>query len=362
MSKKIIFHYAGPFYEEENNAEKIRPKRMYEAFKNLGYDITLMIGSYSERNKIFQNIKNNIEEYSFIYSENRTLPLRLSGKKHLPILLKNCDFKLFKLAKKKDIPIGVFYRDIYWDYPSFKEEVGYFKHLLSIPFYHEELKFYSKYANITFVPSKSFIHRVEKKYSANYIPLFPGCEVIKLDEVLNVEKKINAIYVGSIRPPFYDISDLIDKMSNIQTSNLSLTIITRERDYNNTKHYYKFSTNVEVLHLTGNKLKEKLQESNISIINLSTVAYMELCMPMKLFEAIGAGLPIVSYGDNPVSDYVKENNIGWVVDEKSKENIFAKLLQNPQEIMDKTKKVCEIRKKHTWEKRAEQVIKNLINK
>ena len=358
--KKIIFHYAGAFYDTLDTGEKVRPRMMYEAFKSSGYEVLEIVGTYQERKKIFEEIKNRINEFEFIYSENRTLPLRLSGKKHLPVFLGNCDFDLFRLGHKHNIPIGVFYRDIYWDYPTFSQEIGYLKHLLAKPFYREELKLYAKYADIVFTPSTRFIERIDHKQHTAYYPLPPGGSITDTNAELHHLQSVNIAYVGSINPPIYDVSVLLENIAEFRKDELNLTIFTRESDLLKTKNYYIFPQNSNVRHLSGEALKKQLSKFDISMIYFKPSDYRRLCMPLKLFESIGAGLPIISYGDSAVSDFVRENDIGWVVSEDDKENIFEYLINNRNEIAEKRKNVLAIRSEHTWEKRAKEVADQLL--
>ena len=362
--KKIIFHYCGPFYDVLDAGEKKRPKRMYEAFCQLGYDVCLINGTYSERKEKFNIIKNNLDSFEFIYSENSTLPLRCSGIKHLPVY-KNIDIELYKLAKKCKIPHGVFCRDIYWCYRDFIKEVGILKYLISIPFYLEEMKLYRNYADTVFVPSIRFAENLPIVDKRKCIALPPaGDDIIKLNTRNNVcfGLKLRLIYVGSVAPPFYDVSMLLKNIQCYKDS-LHLTIVTREDAWNKfSDHYGNVENNIEVLHLSGNELKNKLKECHISVIYLQETKYRKLAMPLKLFEAIGVGLPVISYGDCAVSDFVKENNIGWCVYPDDKKNIFEYLVEHPEEIEKKKKKVLAIQDSHTWKARAEKVATILTTK
>lgn len=357
--RKIIFHYPGLFYDVLNTGEKKRPKMMYEAFLQLGFEVTAIVGTYQERKSIFRSIKNEISEYDFLYSENSTLPLRFTGAKHLPIFFNNSDFKLFKLVKKNNIPSAVFFRDIYWNFPGFRQKIGCLKYLLSMPFYKEELQFYANNVNKIFVPSEKFINITSAIQSANYSILPPA---FKLYTPANnkLSNTIKLIYVGSIAPPIYDISNLLNALESLGNTRFELTIVTRKNDWQQYNNYYKIQKTTKVLHIDGKELQKHLRLSDISLIYLKQNDYRKMCMPLKLFEAIGYGLPVISYGDSAVSDFVKENNIGWVVSENSQKNIFEYILKSPDEIKEKRENVEAIQEQHTWQKRAKKVAEVLI--
>jgi len=360
VNRKIIFHYPGPFYDVLDTGEKKRPKRMYEAFCELGYDVYSIIGNYSERKIKIKAIEDQLDEFEFIYSENTNLPLRFSGKRHIPIW-GNADFKLYKLAYKKKIPHGVFCRDIYWLYKDFIKEVGYLKYLLALPFYLEELKLYNSYCHKVFVPSQRFIDSLIFINKRKCVSLPPAGRISQVQDTLvynSGDSPLKFIYVGSVNPPFYDLTLLLKEIKQFNKS-IKLTIVTREDVWNKFSEYYSpLPSNVEVMHITGIKLEKKIHEAHLSIIYLIETQYRKLAMPIKFFEAIGYQVPVISYGDSAVSDFIKKYDIGWVVNSNDT-NIFKYLLQNPEEIENKRKNISRICSEHTWEKRAERVVEVL---
>ena len=112
----IIFHHPLPLEENPKSASRIRPLRMLESFRKLGCRVDLVTGYSSERKHRIKMIKNNIKDgikYDFLYAESSTMPTLLTDRHHLP-LHPFMDWFFFRFCKKNDIPIGLFYRDIYW--------------------------------------------------------------------------------------------------------------------------------------------------------------------------------------------------------------------------------------------------------
>jgi len=58
--KRIIFHYPLPLNPEAASASGIRPFKMIEAFKSLGYHVDLVTGYSRERKIQIKKIKKNI--------------------------------------------------------------------------------------------------------------------------------------------------------------------------------------------------------------------------------------------------------------------------------------------------------------
>jgi glycosyltransferase involved in cell wall biosynthesis len=355
---KMIFHYPGPFFDNPDTGEKIRPQMMLKAFQELGLDVTPIYGDYCERKSIFNSIKNSISSFDFIYSENSNLPLRLTNKFRIPTI-SSVDFKLFNIARRLNVPTAVFYRDIYWKFPFFKTEHGLFKSSFGTLFYKNELNLYSCCADIIFVPSDNFAKIMPLTDKCKIIPLPPAAKNRNSFKHNKNNTKLHILYVGSISPPTYDLSLLIDFFSQSEKESINLTVITRHNDIEKFNGYYKLLNNIKIQTASGEQLMKHYQAADISVVFFKSDEYRKLCMPLKLFESIEYGLPIISYGDTAASSFIKTNNIGWVVDENSKDNIFCHLLNNPDEIKLKTDNVIKIKKEHTWIKRAETVIARL---
>lgn len=163
--KRCIFHIPNHIEFEGKSGSNIRPIKMLEAFKNIGYEVDYVMGYGKERKESIKKIKNNIRngiKYEFLYSESSTMPTLLTEKKHLPTY-PFLDFGFFRFCKKNKIKIGLFYRDIHWKFDIYRKAVPFFKRCVSIPFYRYDLKMYKKTLDILYLPTE----RVKK-----YIPKF----------------------------------------------------------------------------------------------------------------------------------------------------------------------------------------------
>ncbi len=300
--KKIIFHYPGPFYKTLDGGEKKRPFMMCQAFEELGYEVYKIIGTRKERRQNLSKIIENINNFDFIYSENSTLPLALCGKYHLPAFF-SPDYELFRIAYKKEIPIGVFYRDIFWKYSEYKKQIGMLKYLFSIPFYKSELSLYTKYCRKIFFPShevSDLLPSVTKQF------ILPPAENMHKFVHKSKSKTLDLIYVGSIAPPKYNLSLLFNLLLKINSSKVKLTLITRKNEWNSYKKFYKIPQCVKFIEADGDNLSEYYNNSDIALLCFNPDEYMQIALPQKLFEAIGYGKPIISFGNTAASRFIKK--------------------------------------------------------
>jgi hypothetical protein len=151
--KKMIFHLPFEPDRKRNSASNLRPFWMLDSFKELGYQVEVVMGNGITRKKQITKIKKDILEgqiFDFVYSESSTMPTLLTESHHLP-LFPFLDFGFFRFLKKQKIPIGLFYRDIHWRFDQYK--VHPLKKWISRLFYQYDFKEYKKSLDVIFLPS-----------------------------------------------------------------------------------------------------------------------------------------------------------------------------------------------------------------
>ena len=257
---KMIFHYPGPFYEQLDSGEKKRPKKLRNAFENIGCEVIEFVGPRKTREKNLEYIVKNLNQLDFVYSENSTLPLALTEPSHIP-KWPCVDYRFFRAVHQRKIPIGVFYRDLYWQFPSFSKSVHWLKALFAIPFYKNELKLYAKTAKVVFVPSIEF---------AKILPIIPPKKIVELppggDPIHCLPERnrdeIGLVYVGSVAPPIYDISEMLAEFTRLKNLPIKCTIYARKDDWDKHKFYYSVPENVNISHCSGSQLEKKTGASS----------------------------------------------------------------------------------------------------
>ena len=84
-------------------------------------------------------------------------------------------------------------------------------------------------------------------------------------------------------------------------------------------------------------------------------------MPLKLFEYMSYGKPMISSKGTATGDFIEKNKIGWQIDYNKADilSVLKKLSWNFTEIEMKQKEVLNILDENTWVSRAEKIISNL---
>jgi glycosyltransferase involved in cell wall biosynthesis len=354
--KRIIFHHPVAV-DGESSGSQIRPLKMLEAFRAIGYEVDEVMGYIKDRKKAIKKIKQNIGngvKYDFLYSESSTMPTALTEPHHLPIA-PFFDFNFFKFCKNNEIKIGLFYRDIYWVFNEYKESLSYLKYKLANYFYRFDLKMYNRYIDILYLPSLKMNNYLPIEFKKEVRALPPAIELKKIEH--KSSKSIEFIYVGGISS-LYDLKLFSSVVYDYKDMKFHLCI--RRNEWENIQDDYdKF--NPKVYHLLGEALSKVYQKSNIAIYFIKPNKLWEFAMGVKLFEYISYKKPIIAVKNTAVGNFIEKNNIGWVINYKEEElkELLIKLKKEPILIEEKIKNIEKIIPYNTWEARAKQVAKEL---
>lgn len=370
-NKRCIFHIPNNVRIIGDSGSQIRPLKMLQAFKNIGYEVDVVMGYGRERKSSIKRIKGNIQngiKYDFVYSESSTMPTLLTEPSHIPIYI-DLDFGFLAFCKKNNIPIGLFYRDIHWKFPAYKQHVKGVKRIVATAAYKYDLKRYTRLLDYMYCPSKKM---------KNYIPtdtfscscqfeVLPSGAVYDENEIQKQENKFSTImedssnkiklfYVGGIIG-IYKLEELLKGIRNLEF--IELTICCRKFEWEKVKSGYEklLTNNVTIIHESGQALEKYYNEAHIGIAYFQPSDYMNMAMPVKIFEYIGHTLPILGTQNTAFGDFIKDNQIGWSVkyDATEVKKLMVYLNDNFEEIVRKHHNVVNILKANTWEQRAIKV-------
>lgn len=116
-------------------------------------------------------------------------------------------------------------------------------------------------------------------------------------------------------------------------------------------------TNMNVVHASGDELLELYADADICSLLVEPTEYWQFAAPMKLFEYLGHGKPVVATGGTFAGDFVAENGFGWSIDYESDTiaTFLRQLSANPDEVAAKSANARLLANEHTWEKRAREM-------
>lgn len=305
---KMLMHVPYPFPQEFTSGSRVRPYQMYNAFRELGYEVELVAGRTPARKKqILDLIRHrNLNDIAFCYSEPSTLPVH-------PVW----DYLLYFFLAKRRIPTGIFYRDAYWkltrySYKGLKTRYPWLRYRL-------DLLVFPRVATAIFFPSQTMADLFS--LASPKVPLPPGGQLMAREYYLRPVGEIKTVvYVGGISQR-YGLEILLQALDLVNRKvALNLELVCRQDEFMQerlTFEKYDAAKWLHVYHLTGKDLEQVYRRSAIAVIPQLKNTYNDLAMPVKLFEYLSYGLPIVATNCTEMANFISRNEVGLVAEDNA---------------------------------------------
>lgn len=361
---RVVFHIPLSIDPNRASASNLRPVKMVEAFRAIGYDVTVVSGTISERREAMRRIKRSHrrgERFNFVYSESATMPTALTSRHHLPIA-PFLDLRFLRWCRLRGVPVGLFYRDMYWQFDEYRNEVSRAKRAVARLFYLLDLLAYRRSVDVLFVPSMQMIRYspIDRLPRVHELP--PGSDAQQRPLDGRSSHQLRLVYVGGLNSHVRVDSLLAVVKSRADTM---LTLCVREDDWRRERSRYEslLSDAVQVVHGSGPDLREIYEWSDIGVLYSAPTAYRNVAMPMKLFEYMSFGKPVLATDGSAAGDYVKKNDVGWAIPyaPDSLDRLLEHILLNPAELQRKAAHAAALAVKNTWERRAREVAQLLTD-
>lgn len=359
MSSRIIFHLPWKLREEVLSASQIRPRKMMEAFKSLGYEIDIVMGSTLERKVAIAQIYRNIADgvvYDFCYSESSVGPTLITNGYKEFLLHGSPDLKFLRQLRKKNIKVGMFYRDIYWKIKGYLSRNPFLKAIIFRVLYNWDLFCYRRSLDVIFLPSA-----IMGTYLGNTpflkIPLPSGCNITEKSVKPQASEKLSLMYVGGIGE-HYNLDLLLDVLADY-SDEIELLLCVRKNEWTDFLKSRKgsVSENVRVFHKSGEGLKSIYKMADIGSLYMAPEEFRSFAMPYKLFEYIEQDLPILASEDTEAGRFISQNGVGWSIayTEKALKSWCDSLVQSRSDIKNIASNIDKFKMLNTWTERAKEV-------
>jgi glycosyltransferase involved in cell wall biosynthesis len=278
---------------------------MMQEFENLGLEIlrientkSYAIGRPRALARTIVTFKSDLwkvlrHRYLFCFSETAHAPLNALER------------ILYRLIKMKGIPLLIYVRDAHWLMPWYaprnKEKV--------LKRHRRDMAYYNEVPDAVFVPTEALAKAIGLEH---FVVLPPGAP-----EVQRPGKYANqsAIYVGGAGK-FYDLDFLYDAFQALKRKHpqFCATLITRPKELPEELKEKFEATNTIVVAAVGDALADYYERSSVSLMPLDPDGYADLSMPVKLFEYLAYGLPVVSRNLREPAAFIRENECGVIAD------------------------------------------------
>lgn len=349
LKERILFFLPYDFGELESGS-RVRPYKMYRAFQELGYEVTLIAGAADKRLAMYKEIPFSEERYAFCYCEVSTYPLH-------PFV----DYHILSGIWKRGIPIGIYYRDAYWKFADYFNYKG-LKRLELIMRYHSDLFFLSRIASVLFFPSESLASLFNLRVPKIVLPPGGECKLVGSRPA----SPLKAVYVGGVSERYgTDIMLRALKSVNQKNIHVTLDLVCRKNELENLPQRTKELLQarwVNIHHVSGDNLPPIYARCNIALIPIIKDSYNDLALPVKLFEYLSFGLPVVATACREMQNFIESNGCGIICMDNAQSISEALIfLVEHSEILQRlsSRAIETINNGNLWTDRAKTVARNL---
>ncbi|MEH7522593.1 glycosyltransferase [Bacillus sp. JJ1503] len=365
--KSVLLYYPFEIAENANSGSKLRPKEMYKAFQEWGakenIEILLLSGNSSARETLFEQWKaeGKLENVWFCYMENQTIPFWLTDKGHIP-KKPLIDKKVLSYLKQRHVPVGVFYRDVYWKFDELYPLKGVKKTVMQT-IYRMEERFYNKYCQVIFLPSDAMGKYVDIQREKISLP--PGGKKVDVVKKEKDTQFAQGLYVGGINNEDYGLFLLLDalEIANKQEKVSELTIVCREDEYKQLPEEKKArlqEMDVTIQHVSGEALNDLYREMDFAFIPRYRSTYNDFAVPVKLVEYLSNELPVIATYCQAQREIIESDGYGIICEDKPEDMARA--------IKEMALKATGYREniqntflqKHSWTARVEKIKNALV--
>lgn len=350
--------------EPANSGSSVRPQQMLHAFQKIGCSMKVLDGWHNKRKERRAHVK-EVMRWLDTHCVRYCYVEPPSG----PFFVRE-DLMLLKKLHKMGVPIGLFYRDIYWRFKSQFTKINPLKFFLIQCLQRRDLAVFKKTVSLFYFPTRQMASIAD--FHVPFAILPPGGELSEADspDFLEIERIRNAdvltlFFVGGLSPSYgFDI--LLDavKTINQQQLRLRLTVACREQEWLDFQQRYTVETWdwLTVHHVSfGDGLEELYQQVDFSVLPLRKNTYTDFAISVKLFEYVAYRKPILCTNLDAMSQIVEENDLGWVCKDTAEEmtRVLESIIADRRSIIEKKENIKRFLPDNTWEARARKVFSTL---
>ncbi|MDN6793456.1 MAG: glycosyltransferase [Propionibacterium sp.] len=357
----VVYHVPYPLDPSATSASGIRPVRMRDAFIDIGCRVWEVSGDAADRRRSMRAVRDHLRRGGRIglaYSESATLPTLLTGPRHLPTH-PFLDLGFLHWLGSHGVPVGLFYRDVYWRFPEYRERVGALVSSGTVPLYRLDLWAYRHSLTRLYLPSCQMAAHVPGIPTSLTQALPPGCDIVPREHRQD-PGALRLLYVGGLNE-HYRVHRCVEAVA--RSGATTMVLCTRQDGWEALRGEYqsKLGGHTRVVHLSGAGLEPLYSEADVAVLAVEPQPYREFAVPFKLFEYIGHGIPVIATRGTLAGDMVQEHGLGWSVpyEVDALAALMGHLRDHPEEVAAAAARVAAAAPQHTWEARARQVVHDL---
>ena len=349
----------------------LRPVAMRRAFTSLGYRVMEVTGYAAQRRRAMSRVHAAIAAGArpeFVYGENATIPNVLTEPRHLPPhpLL---DLVFFRDCQRAGAPVGIFYRDVYWRFPRFREGINPVLEAGLQSAYRAELLAYRRLGIHLFLPSLAMGRHLPLVPAERMSALPPGAPVVMQSPHGSPAADsgrsrgpgghdgLELLFVGVLQDN-YRLDACLEAVRD--TPGARVTLCVRQETWEESRDHYAPLLppgRAQVVHRSGDELYPLYERADLGVLFAEPNPYWDFAVPYKLYEYLAHELPVIAVRGTQTGRLVEEMRIGWVLDYDTDalSGLLRRLREAPEEIEAVRRRMRQVLPDQTWRARARTV-------
>ena len=357
---KLLYITYIDFTDSPKSGSAVRPQKMYKAFLENDLDVKLLECQQNKRRERKEKVKEilnwlDTNKPDICYIESPSGPI-----------FNYVDLKLIKKVHKMGIPIGYFYRDAFWLFPEWMNK-GKIKNTAIILLNKITLAVLKKNCDILYFPTKSASDLFDFANFKRVDMLPPAADISNMNENITSELQNNCVYVGAVSETdgTFELLKAFKYLNDKRNLSISLTIVCRKQEWEKIKKNVDNTSCkwLKIIHASGNELASIYEKADIALFPRQSDKYIDIAMPVKLFEYLSFGKPVIATKRIEPMKFILENHCGLVCDDDYKS--IAETIEcfyRDEELQIRLKEnVKKTAKNNQWVNRTNKVIEDLCS-
>lgn len=333
----LLGHYP---LDPPDRAPAVRIQAMAESLARR-VDLTAVIGTRADRARSYPAVmRRGLNRWQGVYVESASSMMTVA------------DWRFLRAVRRAGIPLAIYVRDYYQHFPDLYPPQSGRERLMAIG-YRWTLAAYRRLATTLFVPTAGLGELV----AAGRAQLLPPAGRVLIAPP-GSRRPRQVIYVGANGP--HDGVDLaMAAMGRVidRAPDARLVLVLRPGDEPS-----KPPAHVRVVHASGAALEPWLWSSAVGLIPRRDTPYNRLALPVKLFDYLSHGLPVLTTHEAEAARLVVALGAGAAVPDApaAYARALLDLFGHPERLAAMGQRaLAAVAEEHNWDRRADTVLKAL---
>ena len=324
----------------------VRPIAMLSALRAAGHDVTLIAGEQTRRFARWKTVLKALTrpiQADLCYIESPSGPI-----------FNICDHWLLRKIKRAGIPTSIFYRDAYWMLDEHYQLRG-LKRAVINAMHRHDLRVFRRTCDCVFFPTDSMARYFDFPHQA---VLPPAGEAREPEEkkIFDTVVYAGCVSVGSGESMLLEAMDIVNR-----TRPVRLELIVRPKEMGPVEPYLDRDW-LHVQHISGKELEDVYARSDFSVIPRKKYGYMDLSMPVKLFQCLSYNLPLIVTDCTEMQQFVESNHVGLSCADNPQAlaDAILEMYSDPQRIAQFRAACFQCMRRNRWSDRVDAMIEETL--